>query len=120
MSEGLPPEARDVTTLISNHIVKVTRDYTGRGPTRARTYLHDDLVTVVLRETLTRGERSLVNDGRRDEVMRMRLAFQGTMKDAYVGGVEEILGRKVLAFLSANHFDPDMAIESFVLAPDGA
>jgi uncharacterized protein YbcI len=66
---------------------------------------------------VTRGERSLVEGGRHEEVLRMRLAYQGTMRDAYVAGAEEILGRKVLAFPSANHVDPDMAIESFVLEP---
>jgi hypothetical protein len=32
-------------------------------------------------------------------------------------GIEEITGRQVIAFLSANHVDPDVAIESFMLAP---
>jgi uncharacterized protein YbcI len=32
--------------------------------------------------------------------------------------VEEILGRKVIAFMSQVHFDPDLAAEVFVL--DGA
>ncbi len=31
--------------------------------------------------------------------------------------IEEITGREVIAFLSANHLDPDVAIESFMLAP---
>jgi hypothetical protein len=33
--------------------------------------------------------------------------------------VEELTGRKVLAFLSDNHLDPDVAVESFVLSPRG-
>ena len=114
-TDGDAPEAVSVT--ISNFVVKTVRDYTGRGPTRARTYIHDDLVTIVLRDTLTKGERSLVADGYEDEVLRMRLAFQQTMRTALVAGVEDILGRKVEAFLSANHIDPDVATETFVLAP---
>ena len=35
-------------------------DHIGRGPTRARTYLQDDLVSVVVRDSLTKGERSLL------------------------------------------------------------
>ncbi|HEX3511070.1 MAG TPA: DUF2294 domain-containing protein [Solirubrobacteraceae bacterium] len=103
---------------ISNLIVKLVSEYTGRGPTRARTYLNDDLVTVVLRDALTKGEQSLVSDGKSDLVLQVRLAFQQTMKEAIVSGVERITGRKVVAFLSANHIEPDIAIESFVL--DGA
>jgi hypothetical protein len=49
----------------------------------------------------------------------MRKAFQATMGDDLVSGVEEILGRKVVAFMSDNHIDPDVAVEVFILAPVG-
>jgi hypothetical protein len=42
------------------------------------------------------------------------------MREELSAGIEEITGRKVIAFLSANHLDPDVAIESFMLAPAGA
>ncbi len=32
-------------------------------------------------------------------------------------GVEEITGREARAFLSANHMEPDIAIENFMLQP---
>ena len=77
-----------------------------------------------LRDTLTKGERSLVADGRAQLVLDMRKAYQQTMRNDLVAGVEEITGRKVIAFFSDNHIDPDMAMESFVLEPaahlDGA
>ena len=44
-------------------VVQVLRQYTGRGPTRSRTYLDDELISVVLQGTLTRAERALVADG---------------------------------------------------------
>jgi len=47
----------------------------------------------------------------------MRRAYQLTMRDDFTAGIEEITGRQVIAFLSANHIDPDIAIESFILAP---
>jgi uncharacterized protein YbcI len=100
---------------ISNLVVKLTSEYTGRGPTKARTHINDDLITVILRETLTKGERSLVRDGKEEVVRRTRFAFQQTMGDELVAGVEKISGRKVLAFMSANHMDPDVAAEIFVL-----
>ena len=104
---------------ISNYIVRTMSEYTGRGPTKARTYLSDDVVTVVMKDTLTKGERSLVEDDNVDLVLTMRKAFQITMRDVLVGGVEEILGRRVIAFLSDNHAEPDVAVEVFLLAPDG-
>ena len=101
---------------ISNHVVKTMSAYTGRGPTKGRTHINDDLVTVVLRDTLTKGENSLVSDGLDGLVLTMRKAFQGTMGQVLIDGVEEILGRKVIAFMSDNHIDPDVAVEIFVLA----
>jgi hypothetical protein len=35
-----------------------------------------------------------------------------------IAAVERLAGRKVFAFLSDNHIDPDVAVESFVLAPE--
>ncbi len=104
---------------ISNLVVRTLSEYTGRGPTKSRTHFSGDIVAVVLQDTLTKGERSLVSDGLSDMVLSMRKAFQATMRDDLVSGVEEILGRKVIAFLSDNHIDPDVAVEVFVLAADG-
>ncbi len=105
---------------ISNHVVRTMSEYTGRGPTKGRTYINDDVVTVVLRDTLTKGERSLVSDDLDELVLTMRKAFQGTMRHDLIDGIETILGRKVSAFLSDNHIDPDIAVEIFLLAPADA
>jgi uncharacterized protein YbcI len=107
---------------IANHIVRLLREYTGRGPTKARTSFAPDLVTVVVEDVLSKGERSLVRDGKAELVLTTRRAYQQTMRGELTAGVEEVTGRTVIAFLSANHIDPDVAIESFVLAPqdDGA
>ncbi len=103
---------------IFNLVVRTLSDYTGRGPTRARTYIAGDLVSVVLQDTLSKGERSLTQDGLQDLVLTMRKAYQGTMRHDLISGVEGILGRKVIAFFSDNNVEPDMALEAFLLAPD--
>jgi len=105
---------------ISNMVVGLVRDYTGRGPTKARTYINDDLISVVLQDTLTKGELSLVRDGEAERVLDTRKAYQRTMRDVLVAGVEEVTGRTVVAFMSDNHIDPDMAAEIFVLGPEQA
>jgi uncharacterized protein YbcI len=102
---------------IANAVVHLINEYTGRGPTRARTHYSDDLISVVLRDTLTKGERSLVRDGLADLVLKTRKAYQDTMRADLVTEVERITGRTVDAFLSDNHIDPDVAIETFVLEP---
>ncbi len=106
-----------MASAISGAVVQLIREYTGRGPTRARTYIIGDLISVVLQDTLTMGERSLVRDGEVDLVLASRKAFQRTMSQELIAAVEEHSGRRVLAFLSSNHIDPDIAIESFVLVP---
>ena len=102
---------------ISNLVVRLLSEYTGRGPTKARTHFNDNLITVVVQDLLTKGERSLIRDGKADLVLETRRAYQLTMRDDFTAGIEEITGRQVIAFLSANHIDPDVAIESFMLAP---
>ena len=114
------PVAGSNAAAISNHVVRTMSAYTGRGPTKARTYINDDVVTVVLQCTLTKGERSLVSDDLDEVVLSMRKAFQGTMRHDLISGIEEILGRKVTAFMSDNHIDPDVAAEVFLLAPADA
>jgi uncharacterized protein YbcI len=109
-----------VASAISSATVRMVREYTGRGPTKARTYITEDLISIVLQDTLTMGEKSLVRDGHADLVLSTRKAFQETMGPHMIAVVEEISGRAVLAFLSDNHIDPDVAIESFLLAPKHA
>jgi uncharacterized protein YbcI len=102
---------------ISNLVVRLLTEYTGRGPTKARTHFNDNLITVVVQDLLTKGERSLIRDGKADLVLETRRAYQLTMRNDLTAGIEEITGRQVIAFLSANHINPDIALESFVLAP---
>lgn len=117
MTGVIPQSPGSVAASISNRVVQLLNSYTGRGPTKAWTVMGDDLISVVLRDMLSKGERSLVSDGRRELVLSMRKAYQDTMRVDLIAAVEEISGRKVIAFLSDNHIDPDIAIESFVLAP---
>ena len=106
--------------MISTAAVQLLLEYTGRGPTKARTMINDDVVTILLADTLTKGERKLVDNCRSDRVLQLRHDYQLTMRDDLVAVVERQLGRKVIAFMSQNHIDPDLAVEVFVLEPDGS
>ena len=102
---------------ISNRAVQVLHDFTGRGPTRAHTVINRDSVLILVGDTLTKGERTLVATGQAQFVLDMRHRFQTAMQEDLIAAVEKIMGRKVIAFMSANHVDPDMAAEVFALEP---
>lgn len=106
-----------MSSAISRTVVRLLSEYTGRGPTKARTYINEDLISVVLQDTLTTGERTLCRDGQVDLVLATRKAYQNTMASQMIAAVEGHSGRRVFAFLSDNQIDPDVAIESFVLVP---
>jgi uncharacterized protein YbcI len=103
---------------ISDALVRTTAEYTGRGPTRARTTINGDWIFVTLSDTLTKGERKLAETGRLDFVREARRAYQDAMREEFISEIEALTGRRVLAFLSDAHVDPDVAIESFYLSSD--
>ena len=103
--------------MISTSAVQLLHEYTGRGPTKAKTMINENVVTILLADTLTSGERHLADNGRADRVLKLRHDFQLMMRDDLVGIVERQLERKVIAFMSQNHVDPDLAVEVFVLEP---
>ncbi len=104
---------------ISRALIRLLRQTAGRGPTRAQTTIASNLVIVMLSDSLTEGERTLVANGFEHEVRNVRQAYQAVMQDEASAAIEEVLGRRVIGFMSTNHFDPDLGAEIFVLEPNG-
>jgi uncharacterized protein YbcI len=102
---------------ISKVMVQLLHEYSGRGPTRARTTIGNDLIVCLLADTLTKSERKLVDAGEERLVLEQRSALQRLMRDRAITAVEDLSGRMVTAFMSNNHIDPDLAVETFVLVP---
>jgi uncharacterized protein YbcI len=107
-----------VGAQISTEAVRLFRKYTGRGPTRAQTTLNGETAYIVLRETLSPSEKEMVAGGHREQVQQIRTAYQEVMRSELVEMVERNLGRKVVAFVSSENIDPEIAVALFVL--DGA
>ena len=105
----------ELSAALANEIVALTADYTGRGSPKSRCYVHENLIVCVLHDSLTKGELSLVNDGKEEAVLAIRRTYQESMRSDLIEIVERLTGRKVSAFMSSNHVNPDVAIESFVL-----
>jgi uncharacterized protein YbcI len=118
MTAETDPAAQKGNSLyaaISNANVRLTREYTGRGPMKARTTIRDNIVVVMLEQTLTKGEQVLVQKGRHDNVLELRREYQEAMREEASAAVAELTGRNVIAFMSANHLEPDLAAEIYVL-----
>jgi uncharacterized protein YbcI len=108
----------EMRAKISREIVRLQAEYYGKGPTRAKTYIVDDLVVVVLEESFTRAEKTLADRGERDAIQHIRRRFQQQMADSFTSVVEQVTGRKVRTFLSDTDIDEDVSVETFLLAED--
>jgi uncharacterized protein YbcI len=107
-------------TALSNAVVQIVREYTGRGPTQARASIRDNLVVVLMQETMLKAEHSLVNNDKAGLVVEMRRSFQQTMRADLSAAVERLTEREVIAFMSDSHLEPDYSVEVFVLAPEAS
>lgn len=108
-------EHGELAAEVSRRLVGLLRDYTGRGPTKARTYIHDRLILCVLEEALTKGEKAMAGGGEETAALASRKAYQRLMQEDAAKAIEELTGRRVAALLSDSSVDPDIAIEAFVL-----
>jgi uncharacterized protein YbcI len=111
------PRDGEVRTAISDGVVALLKDFYGTGPTRAKTYIMDDLVVCVLRGGFSRVEQTLLESGRADAVSQQRMQFQEVMRERFIAVVELATGRRVIGFMAGSQQDPDMICEVFVLAP---
>src|SRR2546422_5503177 len=101
---------------ISNGLVHLMSESYGRGPTKAKTYILDDIyVCCIMHEIFTTAEQTLIQEGEQDLVRRTRLAFQTALADQFKAIVSEALDRRVLTYQSQVVFDPPTGFEFFIL-----
>jgi uncharacterized protein YbcI len=118
MSEGPQESLGEMRATISREMVRLQAEYYGKGPTKAKTYIVDDLVVVVLEETFTRAEKTLAERGEREAIQHIRRRFQQQMAESFTSLVEQATGRKVRVFLSETDVDSDVSVETFLLADE--
>jgi uncharacterized protein YbcI len=106
-------------SAVGTAITRLHREHYGRGATVTRTVFQRNYVVAFLEDIYTTVEKTLLKDGRHEDVKRTRQLFQMAMEADFVAEVEKITGRKVMQFMSQVSFDPDMAAEIFVLEPQG-
>jgi uncharacterized protein YbcI len=117
--DSTAPDSRraggDTRGNISRRMVQLHKEFYGRGPDKAKTYLNGDLVVVLMRGGFTRVEETLLQEGRGDSVIQQRADFQDVMVDRFINVIEDETGRKVIAMMSGSHQRPDLLGEIFVL-----
>src|SRR5215216_5986919 len=117
---GIEPQKPlgEMRAAIAREMVRLQAEYYGKGPTRAKTYIVDDLVVVVLEESFTPAEKTLAQRGERDAIQHIRRRFQQHMADEFTSVVEQATGRKVRVFLSETNIEQDVSVETFLLDDD--
>ena len=107
-----------LVSQLSREIVQLHVRLYGRGPTKARSYLHSDYAVCILEEIFTTAERTLIEAGSQEHVHDTRRKFQEAVRDEFVSIVERITGRPVRVFLSQVDVDHNLALEFFIFDED--
>ncbi len=105
-------------SALSSALVRLFRDFMGKGPDRCKSYwAGSDMLVILLSGGYTLAEQTLFEAGHGSAVQLSRAALQETLAERMRSTVEELSGREVVAFMSASHQDPDLSAEIFVLQP---
>jgi len=105
---------------LSNAISRLHKQFIGRGPTNSRTTIDGDLVVCLLEGGFTVAEQTLGDNDMQELVIAGRVGLQDSMRQAMIEAVQEVTGRRVRSFMSANDLEHNFQTEIFVLWPEGA
>ena len=125
MAEHDPPQQEEedggaLLALISNEMVRAQKEFFGKGPTKAKSYMLDDMLIIVMRGGMTTAEKTMLDFGHPDQVRQFRQLFENAMTERLTGKMEELTGRKILTYQSQVLFEPDVVVEIFVFDSAGS
>lgn len=109
--------ARSVSAQVSRAVVGTMKDLYGRGPVHAKTYFCDEYIFCTMSGGLTRDEETMMRAGEHEAVRAYRLTFQRVIAPELIRRVEDVVGRKIVAYHSQVLFDPDRLVEIFLMDP---
>ncbi len=118
-SEDRAERGEGLLARISNEMVRAQKQFFGKGPTEAKSYILDDLLVIVMRGGMTTAEKTMLEFGHPDQVRQFRQLFENEMTERLTTMMEELTGRKVLTYQSQVMFDPDLVVEMFVFDSAG-
>lgn len=115
MAESEHLRGGELNAAVTSALVGIHNVHLGRGPKSASTFHYGNVIVTLMEEVMTHAERTLAATGNAGAVTNMRHLFQEAMQQEFNEAIERLSGRSVVAFISGNHMDPDMAAELFVL-----
>src|SRR3954467_15807816 len=108
---------QSVLSKISTEVVRTLKESFGKGPVKAKSYLLDDFLLVVMRGGVTVAEETMLESGHSDLVRQFRQTYQNEMGDGVCTKVETLTGRKVGNYQSQILFGPLIVMEFFFFGP---
>ncbi len=112
-----PLSGGELNAAITRELIRIHTAAIGRGPRKSYSFHSGDTLVTVMLGVLTRAEQTLVSYKEGEAVLAMRRLSQRAMAEEMKAVVARLTGRNVLACMSDNHIDPDMAVQVFILAP---
>lgn len=112
------PDTPDAATArISREVVRLHKEFFGRGPVRAKAYIHSDSVLVLMFNGHTPSEQTMLQGGGRRSVAQTRVDISESMRARFIEAIADITGRDVVGFMSSSQQDPDLLSHVYVLEP---
>ena len=102
---------------ITRSVVRLHKEYIGQGPTKARTYIGEDVVVCVLQGGFSTAERTLLEHGRTAAVIHQWQALDEALRQPLSDTIERLVERRVVGFTSALQPDGELSTLVFVLKP---
>ena len=115
MAESERMRGGELNAAVTSALVGIHNAHLGRGPKSASTFHYGNVIVTLMQDVMTQAERTLAATGNAAAVTNMRHLFQEAMQEEFNTAIERLTGQGVVAFISGNHMDPDMAAELFVL-----
>jgi len=115
-----PLSGGELNAAITGELVRIHTAAIGRGPRKSYSFHNGDTLITVMLGVLTRAEQTLLSYGEGEAVLAVRRLSQRAMAEEMKAAVARLTGREIIAFMSDNHLDPDMAVQVFMLEPPPA
>lgn len=115
MAESPPLTGGELNAALTREVVRIHTASVGRGPNKSFSFHNGNVAVTILHGVFTKAEQSLVMNDHGEAVLAIRKLFQRTMAAELKVCVEELTARRVVAFMSDSHLEPDMAVEVFIL-----